>query len=99
MSLFSSIKKYILPHIRKYIWVFWSVIICFSLRVIFGGILTTIVFKKIIDALSTNTDKALLAHQLWVLVFWMIIVNLLSTLFARLGSYLHGVHFEANVVR
>ncbi len=100
MSLFYQLRTYMWPQMRKYKWAFWTIILFFSLRTLFGTILTTYFFKEVVDIISSSVIRGgVLVEKLWIAAFWVLGANFLAFLFARTGSYIHGVIFEANVVR
>ncbi len=99
MFSFPKMLKYVWPQMKKFKWAFYWIIILFGLRTVFGAILQPFYFKKIIDVLSNDTvSRALISHEILVLVVISIVFNFLSIAAGRSGRYVHSL-FEANVVK
>src|SRR3989344_293134 len=72
-SFFYKILKYIWPPIRKRKWVFYCIIVVFSVRIFFDQIVVPLYFKKIIDIFSSGIrDSAIVSHDIFQLLFIII---------------------------
>jgi len=83
---------------RKYKYAFFTIIFFFSIRVVLDVILRPLYFKKIIDVLSSlNISRIVMAHDLYRLVFILIILNVLLFIVARIIKFVF-FNFEINVI-
>src|SRR3989344_4515244 len=99
MFLFSRIFKYIWPQMRKYRWAFFSILILFSLRVVFDFILIPLYFKEIIDVISqAYINRATIARPLFNLVLIIVGLNFAVAVTARWRQFIY-FNFLINVVQ
>lgn len=99
MPLFSKIYKYIWPQMRKYKGAFFAIVFIFIFRIVLESILRPLYFKKIIDVISTSpTDRLVVAHDAFKLVFTLIILNIIVLFVARGFKFLLFA-FEIKMVR
>jgi len=98
-SFFSKIFKYMWPQMQKFKGAFYSILVLFSSRVVLDSILRPLYFKKIIDVISNGvTNHALMAHELFTLVFILVILNIVLLFLARGFKFLI-FSFEINMTR
>ncbi len=98
MSLLSRIHKYIWPKIKKHQWMFYFILVTYSLRIVFGSILAPLYFKKIIDVLSVSyVSHTAISSNVFKLVFIVIGLNFLTICVARAGRFIYN-DFKINII-
>ncbi len=72
---------------RKYRWYYTIIIVSFVIGTLLGSVITPLYFKKFFDTLGAATEPAAAVPGLIAVIVSILIINLCSLVFRRLGSY------------
>ena len=89
---------YYWPQIKKYKWSFFLTFLAYGIGIIFSNIVNPILYKKIIDLISTGTPETVSSSDLLSLLFWIVMCMLFFNICYRIGDYLI-TYFQSNVIR
>lgn len=99
MSLFSKIFKYVWPPMRKRKWVFFCILVVFSMRTFFDRIVVPLYFKRIIDIFTKGiANSTTVAHDIFQLLFIIIGIYIFVFLIARIIKFVI-LQFTIDVMR
>lgn len=84
--------------IKKYKWHFYAVFIVYGLGVLINHVINPLLYKNVIDIISTNISSVSLLPELLRALLWIAIAILSYNLFYRIGDFII-VYFQANVIR
>jgi len=97
-SLFTKISKYVWPQIHKRKWIFYLILVVFSIRIFFDQIVVPLYFKKIIDIFSKGIrDPAIVSHDIFRLLFIIIGIHFSLFFIARTIKFII-FKFEIDVI-
>ncbi len=99
MYNFKSTISYIWPTVMKYKWQFWAIFFFYAARVLISGIYSPLLYKKIIDLISSaGVEKATLAPSLFHYVILIAIALFAGWGAARIGQFMVS-KFQASSIR
>ncbi len=90
MNDFKKVIEYFLPFFKKYKKSVFATFFFYGASVVFGGIFTPLVYREIIDVISTNPEYSILVQ----IFFKLIVVTVLGFVLHRIGDLLIA-HFQA----
>src|SRR3989344_2377500 len=98
-SLFSKILKYVWPQIRKRKWVFYFIVVFFSIRIFFAEIAIPLYFKKIIDIFTKGVgDPKITQSDIFQILFIIIGIHIFVFAIARITKFIF-LKFEIDVTQ
>src|SRR3989344_7088420 len=99
MSLFALVLKYVWPQIKKRQWIFYIILIFYSIRIFVDQIVIPLFFKRIIDVFSSSGfANPSVAPILYNLVFIIIGTHIFLFIIARVTKFT-VFKFEIEVIR
>src|SRR3989338_1056686 len=99
MSLFSLVLKYVWPQIKKRQWIFYIILIFYTIRIFVDQIVIPLFFKRIIDVFSSSGfANPSVAPILYNLVFIIIGTHIFLFIIARVTKFT-VFKFEIEVIR
>jgi ATP-binding cassette subfamily B protein len=95
---FKRIFYYYWLQTKKYKWSFSFTFLTYGLAVVLANIINPILYKKIIDIVSSKTYVGDLKHDLFLVLFEIVLVVISYQILYRLGDYFI-ISFQSNVIR
>lgn len=98
MFSFKKIWKHLWPQIKKFKWSFYLTFLTYGIGIIVINVFRPIVYKRIIDVLSTSTPNIVVANSLMLLLATLIFIIFIQQVFYRFGDNF-VTYFQRNVIK
>ncbi|MCI0441711.1 ABC transporter ATP-binding protein/permease, partial [bacterium] len=95
---FKTIFKYYWMQIRKYKWSFYGVFVVFGLSTILSNILIPLIYREIIDVISSASVRIDMQAALFILLYQLAVLVVLMNLLYRAGEYM-TTYFQVHVIK
>ena len=93
MQDFKKVIKYFIPYLKKDRMKVFLIFLLYGMSTVLGGVITPVIYKKIIDALSDSP-----INQLLPLFITLVVITLIAFVVHRSGDYFL-VHFQSKTLK
>lgn len=98
MSSFKDTILYIKPIVMRHKWMFYGIFFLHAMRIALMVVVVPIFYKRIIDVISSGTDRALVSGALFNNIFFIVALLPIAWVFGRTTQYFIS-RFQSAVIK